>query len=273
MTFKEFKSINIAKVKNTAIIGNKYFYVYRITNKTTNTHYYGSRVCDILPTMDLGIKYFSSSYDTAFMEEQKISKSNFKYKVVKVCVDNIEKQLFESYLHNKFNVGSNKSFYNKVKQTVEGFDCTGHKFNLGRSLSAETKEKLSIALTSRIVSEETKNKQKLAALARTKEENLLRGAPHKGKKISESTRKLFCKNNTGCGNPAAKTITILDNKDSVVMVCVGTFKKDCECNNFPWASLRTAKDGKKLYMSSCGKVSKNIPKESRKFIGWYIQCK
>lgn len=272
MTFKEFKNINISKVKNTTVTSNKYFYVYRITNKTTKTHYYGSRVCNTPPTMDLGIKYFSSSYDTTFMEEQKINKSNFKYKVVRVCVDNIEKQLFESYLHSKFNVSSNKAFYNKVKQTVEGFDCTGHKFNLGRVLSLETKEKLRIAFTNRVVSEETKNKQRLVALARTKEENLLRGSAHKGKKITEYTRKLFCKNNTGCGNPSAKTITIFDNKDNVVIVCVGTFKKDCEYNNFPWASLRTAKDGKKLYVSSCGKVSKNVPKESRKFIGWYIQC-
>ena len=31
----------------------------------------------------------------------------------------------EIKLHNKFNVGVNESFYNKVKQTSTGFDTTG----------------------------------------------------------------------------------------------------------------------------------------------------
>lgn len=273
MTYKEYKTINEHKVKNTKVIVDRYFYVYRITDKETNMHYYGSRVSEKSPKEDLGIVYLSSSSNKEFISKQKADKGKFKYKVVKVCTSNVEKQLFESYLHEKFNVGANNLFYNKVKQTVEGFDCTGHKFNEGRKLSQATKDKLRITSSNRVVSETTREKQRAIALARTKEENLLRGAPHKGKKISEHTRELFRKNNTGSGNPFAKTITVFDSKDNIVMISIGTFKKDCECNNFPWATLRQAKNGKKLYIRSDGTVSKNMQESSRKFIGWYIVCK
>ena len=273
MTFKAYKRANEHKVKNTKEIVDRYFYVYRITDKETNMHYYGSRVSVKSPKEDLGIVYLSSSYNKEFISKQKTDKSKFKYKVVKVCTSNVEKQLFESYLHEKFNVGINNVFYNMVKQTVEGFDCTGHKFNEGRKVSQATKDKLRITSSRRVVSKETKEKQRAIALARTKEENLLRGAPHKGKKISEHTRKLFCKKNTGSGNPAAKVITVFDSKDNIMMVSHGTFKKDCERNNFPWATLRQAQNGKKLYISRDGTVSKNMLESSRKFIGWYIVCK
>ena len=273
MTFKEYKTANEHKVKNTKVIVDRYFYVYRITNKETNMHYYGSRVSVKSPKEDLGIVYLSSSYNKEFISEQKADKNKFKYKVVRVCSNNVDKQLFESYLHEKFNVGVNSLFYNMVKQTVEGFDSTGHKFNVGRKLSQATKDKLRITSSNRVITEAARENYRAVALARTKEENLLRGAPHKGKKISEHTRELFCKNNTGSGNPAAKTITVFDSNDNIVMTSIGTFKKDCELNNFPWATLRQAKNGKKLYINSNGTVSKNMLESSRKFIGWYIVCK
>lgn len=42
----------------------KYHYVYRITNKVENKHYYGSRSSNVPPIEDIGKKYFSSSSDT-----------------------------------------------------------------------------------------------------------------------------------------------------------------------------------------------------------------
>ena len=272
MTFKEYKIANEHKVKNTKVILDRYFYVYRITNKETNIHYYGSRVSVKSPKEDLGIVYLSSSYNKEFISEQKADKSKFKYKVVKVCTSNVDKQLFESYLHEKFNVGVNSLFYNMVKQTVEGFDNTGHKFNLGRKLSQETKDKLKITSSNRVVADSTREKHRLNALARTKEENLMRGAPMKGRKASDSTKELLSIINTGSSNPAAKKVTVFDDKDNIVMVSIGTFKKDCETNDFPWACLRQAKNGKKLYVKSDGTTSKNMLESSRKFIGWYITC-
>ena len=41
----------------------KKHYVYRITNKIENKHYYGVRSCKIDPKLDLGIKYFFFFFD------------------------------------------------------------------------------------------------------------------------------------------------------------------------------------------------------------------
>ena len=109
----------------------KYHYVYRITNIVENKHYYGKRSSSINPYNDLGTKYFSSSRDFSFLQEQKLNKNNFKYKVILCFSSSQEAVAFESKLHKKFNVSVNKSFYNKVNQTSSGFDTTGSNYNKG----------------------------------------------------------------------------------------------------------------------------------------------
>ena len=100
-------------------------YVYRITNKVTKLHYYGKRSCTCDPKLDLGIKYFSSSKDKAFIADQKINTNNYKYKVIKKFNTAEEAVEYEIKLHNKFNVGINPKFYNKAKQTALKFSTTG----------------------------------------------------------------------------------------------------------------------------------------------------
>lgn len=100
-------------------------YVYRITNIILNKHYYGKRSTKINPKSDLGIKYFSSSKDRKFLLDQKKNPDNYKYKIILQCKSSEEALLKEIYLHNKFNVGKNKYFYNKVKQSSKKFDTTG----------------------------------------------------------------------------------------------------------------------------------------------------
>ena len=270
MRYSEYEKVNRENVSNTRSVLGRYCYVYRITNVIDNKHYYGSRVSDVHPKMDIGVKYFSSSFHKGFMQEQRNYPDRFKYKVVRVCKDNIDKQLFESYLHYKFNVCKNSSFYNKANQTLTGFDSTGHQYNKGRPLSEETKAKLSKVLTGRVVSEETRQKQREAALRRTKAENLLRGAKHIGKVVSQETRDLQSSQRTGTKNHNAKTILILDSAGVVLHKCNGTFKQVCTDNKYPWTTLRKAKYGKKLYLDVDGNKSRNVPKGSMKFIGWSI---
>lgn len=271
MSFIKYRKYNEIKVKNRRVILNRHFYVYRITNLIQKKHYYGSRVSVAEPKLDIGIKYFSSSYDKEFMLEQKEFPERFRYKVVRVCANNIEKQLFESYMHEKFNVGASDNFYNQVRQTLEGFDSTGHTYNRGRKLSNSTKEKLREALTGRYVSEETKQKQRDSALSRTKEENMARGVKHKGKKVSQKAKDLLSMRMTGANSHQAKTIVILNAEGEIMDVCKGTFKQVCELKGYPWTTLRKAKYGKKLYLDSKGVPSRNIPISSRKFTGWSIE--
>jgi hypothetical protein len=102
-----------------------YHYVYRITNIIERKHYYGKRSSRIEPKLDLGGKYFSSSRDKVFKKDQKENPQNYKYKIIRCFESSPEAIEFEIRLHEKFDVGVNKSFYNRAKQTSSKFDTTG----------------------------------------------------------------------------------------------------------------------------------------------------
>ena len=131
-------------------------YVYRITNIVENKHYYGKRSSkNRTPKEDLGKRYFSSSGDSHFREDQRTNPQNYKYKIIRCFLTAKEAIEFEVFVHKKFNVGRNPKFYNKVmNSTKRGYDCTGitlteeHKSKIGRKekpISNETREKMAIA--------------------------------------------------------------------------------------------------------------------------------
>ena len=138
----------------------KMHYVYRITNTQENKHYYGVRSSKINPKLDLGIKYFSSSSDKEFINEQQENRHIFKYKIVKQFDSRKEAVCLEIKLHNKFDVAKNESFYNRAKQTSTGFDPTRTK------ISEETKKKISIANKGKKQSEEQKQNKSKSMLGR-----------------------------------------------------------------------------------------------------------
>lgn len=167
-----------------------YHYVYRITNKVLNKHYYGKRGSTIKPELDLGIIYFSSSSDKNFMKDQKENPQNYKYKVVSVHNSSYQALLKEIRLHYKFDVGVNENFYNKAKQSTAGADRTGiSPANKGKARSDEVKKKVSEANKGRVKSPETIAKLKKAMSGRTFTEE------HK-QKIGEANKKREWKDST-----------------------------------------------------------------------------
>lgn len=102
-----------------------YHYTYRITNTKERMYYYGVHSCNCLPKEDIGIKYFSSSKNKEFIKDQKENPQDYKYKIIKIFDSRKEAIEHEIFLHNKFNVGINESFYNKAKQTSTDYDTTG----------------------------------------------------------------------------------------------------------------------------------------------------
>lgn len=153
---------------------SKYHYVYRITNTKENKHYYGVRSSKVEPKLDLGIKYFSSSTNKKFIQEQKENKSIFKYKIIRKFNSRKEANQFEIDLHWKFDVARNESFYNRAKATLVSF-CVE-----GAVMTVETREKISKAKTGKSLSDETK-----AKLSKSK-----KGKPssRKGYKHTEDTK-------------------------------------------------------------------------------------
>lgn len=104
---------------------NKYHYVYKITEKSTNMKYIGVRSCEILPHKDLGFKYFSSSVDKDFINKQKNNPENFLYEVLSIYDNRLEAINEEISLHEKYDVAKNPEFYNKCKSTSTYFDPSG----------------------------------------------------------------------------------------------------------------------------------------------------
>jgi ribosomal protein S27AE len=126
------------------------------------------------PSKDLGFKYFSSSSDISFRNDQKNNPQDYKYIIVSIFNSREDAITFEVTLHKKFNVGINPSFYNKSKQTSDkfDFDSTGNhhteetrrkisesaKLRKGRPVSKETKTKLAEVQRGRIKSQDEKDK-------------------------------------------------------------------------------------------------------------------
>ena len=133
---------------------NKYHYVYRITNIIENKHYYGSRSSKDIPIDDIGVKYFSSSTDSKFIQDQINNPDNYRYKVVFIFDNRLDAVLYESKLHYKFDVGNNPSFYNKIIQTQIAVDFTGWHH------SEESKRKIGIASKKRGISDKAKDNLK-----------------------------------------------------------------------------------------------------------------
>jgi group I intron endonuclease len=168
----------------------KYNYVYRITNKILKKYYYGSRSSEIEAKLDLGIKYFSSSSDEDFREDQKNHPENYKYKIVRICSTRKEATDLEIKLQKKFNVGINESFYNKVIQTSTGFDRTG------TTQTPETKQKMSEANKGEnnpMYGKEHTPESKLKMSEAQKGEN----HPMFGKEHSDETRQKISEANKG----------------------------------------------------------------------------
>ena len=190
----------------------KNHYVYRITNKVKNKHYYGVRSCKVIPKLDLGIKYLSSSVDKEFIRDQKENSKNYKYKIINIFNSRKEAMLFEIKLHDKFDVGINESFYNKAKQTSDKFSIYGMKHNntskekmsnakkgkpspnKGKTFTKEHKEALSIAQKNRTddrkISEETKKKISIANKGKkqSEEQKQNKSKSMLGRKLPESTK-------------------------------------------------------------------------------------
>jgi hypothetical protein len=113
-----------------------------------NKHYYGSRSCKCQPKDDLGIKYLSSSKNKDFIKDQKEHPEHYRYKIIRICKSRKDALELEIFLHEKFNVDINESFYNKAKQTSTKFyyinELKGkNHYNYGRVHSEKTRKKMS----------------------------------------------------------------------------------------------------------------------------------
>jgi len=102
---------------------NRIHYVYRVTYN--NEYYYGSRTSLKQDIVDDFWNYGTSSKRKKLIIK---NKEDYKLKIIKVFDNPGDKILYESFLHQLFNVKNHSSFWNESNQTPFGFDTTGMKF-------------------------------------------------------------------------------------------------------------------------------------------------
>lgn len=271
----------------------KYNYVYRITNKIKNMHYYGYRSTNINPKLDLGIKYFSSSTDKDFILDQKKYPENYKYIIVRVFDNRKDAAIFEIFLHNKFNVAKNDKFYNKSNSTLNGFiyGFLGKKHNKESRKLAITKKNITMKNT---INDKGENLYNIAA----KKGNLtkLNTIDKNGFNIHQNANKKFIENLDILKNgellttrqklkkPKKNTENYGQNKDKIEIYddnnnlifkieneCLSSF---CKKNNLPYTAFYKSKiDNSKLYLDVINKSAITILKNKNyyQYIGWYAK--
>lgn len=229
-----------------------YHYVYRITNMIENKHYYGVRTSKN-PNLDLGIKYFSSSKDKDFIQDQKENTQNYKYKIIKIFDNRNEALNLEIKLHNKFDVGVNESFYNRAKQTSALFDTSGIKY------SYEDKKKL--------YEYRFKDKRPLSEESRRKISE-----SRKGMKFTEQHKSNIKKsrmNQTVSNNAIMKIYDAHDVLQFTVSL-EKNFADFCEENDLPMNSLRKSYQSNGEYRFGFNRgMNKKYYDKYKKYEGWY----
>jgi len=156
--------------------------------------YIGVRSCSVKPDQDL---YFGSS--RSFNKWQKENGTDGLVKTILGWWPSREQAVkHEILLHDIFDVGRNKEYWNRAKQTATGFDRAGtfiseeHKEKVriahtGAKRSKEVCEKISLAKTGKPRSEETKKKLREANIGKNRgpmsdEQKKLRSDMLKGRK-------------------------------------------------------------------------------------------
>lgn len=114
-----------------------FYYVYLITNIVNNKQYIGSRGSRFKPEDDLGIRYYSSSRDANFINDQKTYPQNFRYEILKNFDTRSEATTYEISQHIKNDIPNNHNFYNRARQRTSSFSTSGVLFVDGIKISCQ----------------------------------------------------------------------------------------------------------------------------------------
>ncbi len=118
MTFKKYREKILEDPRSKKLnfdADERIHYVYRVSKD--GKHYYGSRTDEDEPTIGRG--YYTSS--TYLKEDFRINSNNYRVKVIRMFNNACDKMIFESYLHDYFDVKNHTNFINRANQTPFGF--------------------------------------------------------------------------------------------------------------------------------------------------------
>jgi len=225
------------------------YYIYRITDltRTTQKHYYGSRISKKENITEDFWDYKTSSKHNLISD----NKNNYKLKIIKSFDNAGDMIIYESYLHNFFDVKTHNKFWNKSNQLPWGFTTAGTKQY--HSKDHILKRSVHIKRTMSTIQESGLTKYQEAGLKskitkQKKEKN--------GKTIAQNIAykawKTKKKNNYVSNfenDKRVNMIIILDNNENVFDIIKTSFVKYCKNNKYPMNALRKSYNdgGKKIY--------------------------
>lgn len=222
------------------------YYVYRVTDLTLNEHYYGSRIAKQTNILEDFASYCTSSKRKNIIKE---NYNNYKVKIIKTFTNQDEMLLYESFLHDYFNVKiKGNSFFNEANQTPFGF------------YSSKTY----------IRSNKIKEEHSLFQNSLKKGTNLT-NAQNAGLKTSKTMQRLGT--TVGSKNPRALKINIFDNNNNLIYECNGNLKEVCKNNKLPFSAFRTSYlNAEKVYetvTSKGGAIKQLKAKGYYRYKDWY----
>lgn len=287
-----------------------YHYVYRITNIVTGYHYYGSKSCNEQPKENIGKRYFSTSTNKLFIQDQKNNPQDYKYKIIKIFETTREYATqLEVDLHKKFDVKNHPKFINKANQTSTKFNTNhlkGEKNHFyGKTHSTETKKILSDQRKGQNTGKDNHfygkkhSKESLEKMSNIKK-GLVSVEDKNGNRFTvdkndvrinfgelvttnklnaqqEWFRKKLSENHadiSGAKNPRAKKIEIYNSKDELMYQSHGNFKQICDDNDLPFSQLYMGKN--KIRYAFDNMTPQTETKHRKKgiypkFKGWYAK--
>ena len=266
-TFVENTIIHKRYKYSDKIIDGRQYYVYRITDIKSNTYYYGSR---IKQHEDILEDFWSYCTSSCKKKDIMANTDNYTVKIVRIFDNSVDMYMYESFLHNYFNVKENNLFWNKTNQQPWGFDRTNsintiehrmkisisqkgipkpnsgkHLFNLDGTLKKNIYDKM--------VSSQRKNPSMLGKTQSTHQKEIA-SKTHKGKIISERQIKLtlesegyrnkkspseglkeYYRNNKSHTQKSYKIYN--DKREEIFHITNKSLRNFCKDNNLPYTAF------------------------------------
>lgn len=234
-SFKKYKQITLNNDKIYKLIFKPLpqhlglYYVYRVTNIIDNTYYYGSRISKKENILDDFWQYCTSGKQKKNIKNYKTTK--FKVKILKVFDNSGDMIIYESFLHQYFDVKLHESFFNESNQTPFRFSVAGKKQSANHimlrtqnTMKTKTPEIIKQAGIKCSNTRKEWSKERINKVA-TKRLNTLKNNSYNFSGNTDTNKQI-------------KHIQIFDNTGSLFANIKSGFLKFCKDNDLPMNALR-----------------------------------
>lgn len=265
-------------------VDGRIYYVYRVTNLITNKYYYGTRIQKEDEIVDDFWSYCTSSCER---ENIKSNKHIYSVKIIKKFDNYNDCALYESFLHQLFQVNKNERFFNKSIQypfyfipdrrgminclTIDNEPCyiTSEEYQNNR-------DKYKSYSSGKVTCYDNKYDKYVQIPGEEYYSDLERYSSmmqkNKFSQESKEKMKISAKNRNSINRK--KQIIIYDENGQIKFETSGNFKNTCLQYNLPFTALKSSyqNNGNPIYINSIASVKKMAENKGWElYFGWFAQ--